>query len=61
MRWFSCNDCNKVAPLFTEGKEDKCPLCNSQNGEVMSQERLDETMKAGAIWNINPKGKKPRR
>jgi len=35
--------------------EKKCPSCGSANGEVLTNERFNEVLKAGAFYNIDPK------
>lgn len=52
--FYSCFACHKVAPL-DENAERKCPLCGSQNGAEVSGQRVDEGLKAGALFNIDPK------
>lgn len=56
--FYNCFACQKVAPL-DEGAERKCPLCGSQNGEVVSGQRVAEGLKAGFYFNIDPKTGKP--
>jgi DNA-directed RNA polymerase subunit RPC12/RpoP len=51
---FQCFACQKVSIMVAEDT-DACPTCGSKNGEVISNERLKEGMKAGAIWNIDPR------
>jgi len=43
-----------VTTLVDEDKE-KCPLCGSSNGKVISNERLMEGFDSGAFFNIDPK------
>jgi len=43
--FFSCFACHKVAPLLSEAK--KCPLCGSENGEVLTAQRMKEGIEAG--------------
>jgi hypothetical protein len=52
--FYNCFACHRVTPL-EENAERKCPLCGSQNGEVISGQRTDEGLKAGALFNIDPK------
>jgi hypothetical protein len=52
--FYNCFACQKVAPL-DECAEKKCPLCGSQNGEVVSGQRAEEGLKAGVFFNIDPK------
>ena len=52
--FFSCFACHKVAPLLN-ATEKKCPLCGSLNGEVISGPRVEEGLKAGVLFNIDPK------
>lgn len=51
--FYNCFNCHKVAPLNASA-ERKCPLCGSENGEVLTDERFDEGFKAGAFYNIDP-------
>ena len=51
---YNCFACHKVSPL-DENAEHKCPLCGSQNGEVVSVQRVEEGLKAGVFFNIDPK------
>jgi len=64
VEWYSCYNCNKVSPLMS-GKQDKCPLCGSKNGEILAGERVREMQEAGAVFNVYPsnrrRGKKRRR
>ncbi len=51
---YNCFDCHKVAPLLNMvGKT--CPLCGSTNGEVVTGQRVEEGMRAGVFFNIDPK------
>lgn len=52
--FFNCLDCHKVVPIIGS-VEKKCPLCGSENGETLTNERFDEGFQAGAFYNINPK------
>jgi hypothetical protein len=52
--FFHCYSCQKVAPLL-QSPEKKCPLCGSTNGDIRTASQIDEMMKAGAVWNIDPK------
>jgi hypothetical protein len=49
---YQCFDCQRV---FVGVTERKCPSCGGTNGQLLSKERLDEGMKSGAIYNIDPK------
>lgn len=52
--FYNCFACHRVAPL-SDATEKRCPLCDSQNGQVISDQRLEEGLKAGAFFNIDPK------
>ena len=52
--FYSCFDCHKVSPLLEEVIS-KCPLCGSKNGEAISSERVNEGLKSGAMFNIDPR------
>jgi hypothetical protein len=52
--FYSCFACHKVA-LLDENTERKCPLCGSLNGAEISGQRVDEGLKAGVFFNIDPK------
>lgn len=52
--FFNCFSCHKVAPI-ADAAEKKCPLCSSPNGEVVSGQRLEEGLKAGVFFNIDPR------
>lgn len=52
--FFQCNSCHRVTPLL-QSQEKKCPLCDSTNGDIRSASQIDEMMKAGAVWNVDPK------
>ena len=52
--FFSCCACHKVSPLLN-ATEKKCPHCGSLNGEVISGQLVEEGLKAGAFFNIDPK------
>ena len=52
--FYNCVDCHKVAPLADIG-EKKCPLCGSTNGEVVTGQRVEDGLKAGVFFNIDPK------
>ena len=54
MAAYNCFSCSKVTTLVDEDKE-KCPLCGSSNGKVISNERLMEGFDSGAFFNIDPK------
>ena len=63
--WYACGACKKVTMITTE-RGARCPVCGSENGTVMSQDRVTEAMEAGEIWNLGSKKgskrkKKPRR
>lgn len=51
--FFNCFACKKVSP-FVGSTEGKCPGCGSSNGEVISKQRVQEGMKAGAFFSIDP-------
>lgn len=52
MNYFNCFSCKKVV-LLVEAKGPKCPACGSEDGEVISHQRVEEGMKFGAIFNID--------
>lgn len=52
--FFQCNSCHRVAPLL-QSQEKKCPLCGSTNGDIRTASQIDEMIKAGAVWNVDPK------
>ena len=52
--FYHCFSCHKVAPLL-DRTEKKCPLCGSAKGEVISNQRAHEGLKAGTFYNIDPK------
>lgn len=52
--FYNCFGCQKVA-LLDENAERKCPLCGSQNGEVASAQRVEDGLKGGVSFNIDPK------
>jgi rRNA maturation endonuclease Nob1 len=45
---FSCFDCKRV---FFGVETKKCPSCGGTNGETLSEERVEEGLKSGAIRN----------
>jgi len=53
-QFYRCFNCNKVTPIMGTITEEKFPLCESTNGQVLSRERFDEAFKEGAIFNIDP-------
>src|SRR5258707_14148124 len=53
MEFYRCTPCKKVLAL-AESDEKKCPSCNGTQGEVLSQERLEEGYKSGAYFDIDP-------
>lgn len=58
MHSFECFNCHKVLPLATD-KSDKCPSCGSSNGQIVDEQRVKDSMDAGAYFNIDPKTGKP--
>ncbi len=54
---FSCFDCKRV---FFGIDQKKCPSCGGSNGELLSEKRVEEGLKSGAIRNPG-KTKKRRR
>jgi hypothetical protein len=53
--FFSCFSCSKVSPRLDE-KATTCPLCGSDNGEVLTAERVRQGRDAGVFTNPKPKG-----
>ena len=51
---FECFSCRKVVPL-SENQEAKCPICGSENGQIIHGERVTLGLKAGIYLNIDPK------
>jgi Zn finger protein HypA/HybF involved in hydrogenase expression len=52
--FYNCFNCHKVSPL-SETAEKKCPLCGSANGEALTSDRFEESLKAGVFFNIDAK------
>jgi len=57
-QFFSCFACHKVMPMAAT-EEGKCPSCGSADGEIVSGDRVEEGLKAGALFNIDLKTRKP--
>lgn len=54
MSSYQCFDCSRVIPVVDEQCEN-CLLCDSSNGQIISNERLDEALNSGEIFEIDPK------
>jgi len=54
MSAYSCFDCHKISPV-SETAPKKCPLCGGTNGEVISNDRLQEGLDSGVYYNIDPR------
>ena len=54
MAAYNCFSCSKVTPSVAEDTT-KCPLCGNENGEVISNERVKESLDSGAFYNIDPR------
>jgi hypothetical protein len=55
---YSCFDCHKVTMLL-DPKIRKCPVCGSENGQILSEKELTEGFKAGAYFNYDLRTGKP--
>lgn len=52
---FECFSCRKVMLLTAKNADsEQSPSCGSTNGRVISRERLEEGMKAGVYFSIDP-------
>ena len=57
---YQCFKCSIVTPLVADDCS-QCPSCGSSNGQIISDERLNEGLDSGAIFNIDPKTGKPQK
>lgn len=56
---YECFNCKRV---FVGVTEKKCPTCGGSNGQLLSKQQLEEGMKSGAIFSIDPNtGKRAKR
>jgi len=54
MSAYHCFSCSKVTPSVSK-ETIKCPSCGSEKGEIISNERVKESMESGAFFNIDPR------
>jgi rRNA maturation endonuclease Nob1 len=50
MPYFQCHDCYKIVHIDTD-KRKICPVCGSENGEVLKDEEHHEAVKEGLIFH----------
>ena len=50
MPYYQCHNCIKIVHFDTDNRE-SCPVCSSENGEVLSDEEYKKAVKEGCIFH----------
>jgi len=50
MPYYNCHDCFKVVHI-SEDMNERCPLCGSQNGELLSDEEHHREVEEGYLFH----------
>ncbi len=50
MPYYNCHDCFKVVHISDDMSE-RCPLCGSQNGELLSDEEHHREVEEGYLFH----------
>ena len=50
MPYYQCHDCFKMVHV-EEALLERCPLCGSTNGELMSEEEHDKAVEEGYLFH----------
>ncbi len=50
MSYYQCHDCMKIVHFDAESK-DSCPVCGSENGELLTDEEHKKAVEEGYIFH----------
>jgi Zn finger protein HypA/HybF involved in hydrogenase expression len=50
MPYYQCHDCMKIVHIDAESS-DTCPVCSSENGEVLTDEEHNTAVKEGYLFH----------